>query len=154
MKKLCLFAATLSLICSPAQGQEQTVKTAQEFLILTTDSTVTLSEPPGGGNYRNFSSSITAVTAPRDCETKFDYKYKIDYIYSYGVENNSHERTYYVSWDIPTSIARSGKIVTIEQAVRASPIKLIYPTEALATRVAFAMEFLRTNCDKTKNLAF
>jgi hypothetical protein len=55
-------------------------------------------------------------------------------------------------WQTVSSVTQEGSTVTIRHQRLDSAF--YFPSEALAKRAAFAMEFLRTQCDPTANLAF
>ena len=57
-----------------------------------------------------------------------------------------------INWGIVTSVARMGSSVIVKDPLH--ELRFQFHDESIANRFAQAMEFLRTTCDKTADLAF
>ena len=129
----------------------QTTETAQEFLRVTA---VNLPSSFDNNMVRNDKSSMSIVGIIENDECKSKIKIDRDYeYYSYGEwmsQKDSYESV--IAWSGMASVSRSQNGITLMWTGGA--LRITYPTVDLATRAAFAMEFLRTQCDPTADLAF
>lgn len=128
---LCLLSASATY----AQG-EQTPENAQRFLKITLPSNFTLCNSHGCTE----ESRVTPIEPGNECHTKYQASYNTP-----GVGG--------IYWDGVVSVERSRSQVTVRNG---TIVKLVFDfgSEQLATRAAFAMEFLKQHCDPAKDTGF
>lgn len=157
-----LLAVFLSLISiSPAWAQQgQTKESAQEFFRVTFPGVALATLPydmtVSVGGVLNNRSKVAASASPagyEDCITHLTINFEYDLIWSAGkIEHKYGQVVRMIDWREPFTITRNGQYVN--HVGRYYTYGFLYPSEALATRAAFAMEFMRTSCDPTNSLAF
>lgn len=95
--------------------------------------------------------SLDAASKISDCSTRFQYTDSATAIGEYTITPTG-TTTVDVDWSKVASVATNGVYVFIEgQRPR---VRLEMASVDLAARIAFAMEFLRTNCDEAASTGF
>jgi hypothetical protein len=149
--------AALTVACVPAPvfaQKEQTTATAQEFLRVTT---ANVPATFSADNVRNDRStmSVVGLIENNECRSKTvinrDYEY-LDKIYGWTPQKDSYDS--YIEWSYVASVTRFDNRVKLQWGAAGGQLWITYPTADLATRAAFAMEFIRAECDPTADLAF
>jgi len=166
--KLVSMVAMASVALMPAIAyaqKEQTKESAQEFLKQTSNQIIKYD--PGylqstqDRTIRNYSKVIFNGSYYKDnshypcissMTSYISYVYDMNY---YGGPKNLSEKTSgpdSIDWRYANKVERFGNIITI--IITSGRRFITYSTEEMATRAAFAMEFLRQQCDQTADLAF
>lgn len=121
------------------EGQGQTPENAQRFLQLTLPDTFQLCNSSGCTN----ATRTSAVEISKNvCFTPF----KVSYLNFTNVELG-------FLWDSIINVKQQGSQVDLVSINRVTE-RFDFGSDALATRAAFAMEFLRQHCDRAKDTGF
>ncbi|KQY28823.1 hypothetical protein ASD38_14350 [Caulobacter sp. Root487D2Y] len=162
--------AIVALICvaGPAAAQEQTPENAQKFvaqiaglgqLVYAWRSTgsggfeqgVYLDET---GNQRYFDKAVAPlwdVSATGSCLTKFHYQRT-----TYGRTVGTADADGTIIWRNVAAVKAENAYVYVDESAGGYQLfhRFTLPNAALATRIAYAMEFLRVSCDATQGTGF
>ncbi len=149
--------AALMVACLPAPllaQKEQTKATAQEFLRVTT-SNPALPSTFFDENIRNERStmSVVGIIGDDECQSKMVIGRDYEYYNGFGWTRQKDSYDSSIDWRSIVSVTRAGSTITLLWT-DSLKMRITYPAEDRATRAAFAMEFLRTQCDPTADLAF
>jgi len=168
---IAVAALALTAVCLPARAQEQTPENAQKFIaqiaglgqINYTDRSG--AETFAQGFYRDDSGSQTVnryynkaiapiwgVTSPSRCATQFKRKLT----WSRGGEIVTSDENNAMNWARVTSVKIIGAEIVVQDATQWTDYfhRFSLPTEDMAKRVGYAMEFLRVSCDATQGTGF
>jgi len=143
-------------ISSEVQAQKaQTIESAQEFLSSTSESSSVIFSQDGQFPIRNNYSYVKFSPSSYDkCTSNLDINLDFEY-QSFGAwDKIKQPQSTPNNWKLVAKVTRSGNVVIVRWSNGMATQNFVYPTDELATRAAFAMEFLRLNCDPTSNLAF
>lgn len=145
-------ALYLAAVSSPAQAQDQTVENAQLFLTQILPGQQYRASLDNGG-YNPRPGVIQSVQTVGRCDTRLTVHYPY-------YENSS---TYYDAQTLTWSERNVSFLAEVKQ--RGATIEIFWTfqpwssrfelsSEQMATRVAFALEFLRINCDRAAATGF
>lgn len=158
---LGLLATTcLGLGASPALAQQQTIAGAQQFLteLAHRGSLVwRMTESSDGKSGSYFSAYVEDTRAPEECVTIFRLGRKS---YMSGVSSYVEGSEFAVDWRkvnrVEAAAFMSGTQVSVGPSVVPAWPYLGFDADSkdMNTRLAFAMNFLRTNCDTTAGTGF
>ncbi|KQY28822.1 hypothetical protein ASD38_14345 [Caulobacter sp. Root487D2Y] len=164
-------ATALFAFAAPAAAQEQTPENAQKFIAQIAGlGQINYTDRSGSqtftqGSYQDNSGSQTVVryydkavapiwdvTSPSRCETQFKRKL----VWSRGGEIVTSNENGYMNWKRVMSVTVSGANIVVADATQWSDYfhRFSLPTEDMAKRVGYAMEFLRVSCDATQGTGF
>lgn len=153
---LLALAASIALAATPAGAQgEQTIETAQEFLKRASTLHQVGYRINDDRNLRDDQTAVTMSPASDKCVTilKGDWSFEEYYPPNgdwYRITGPIGDNR--IPWRQVSNIERVGTSVRLVDRNR----KLLFrfPSEDLSKRAAFAMEFLRVQCDPTADLGF
>ncbi len=157
-----LLLAAAALACTPALAQQQTPANAQTFLQLTAEKTgATLSWYSRGAwnihrfegtNYPTPPDKVNSITSKSACMSviNIDDKYGIESVDPVVYKRRVTDVE--VDWNKVPSVTQNG--MGVELKIAGQPMRLDMPSESLAARVAYAMEFLRVHCDSSAKTGF
>lgn len=173
MKRFPIAVAALALtaVSLPVRAQEQTPENAQKFIAQIAGlGQIAYTDRSGGetftqGFYRDDSGSQTVnryynkaiapmwgVSSPSRCETLFKRKLT----WSRGGEIVTSDADVGMNWARVRSVTVSGVDIVVHDATQWTDYfsRFSLPTEDMAKRVGYAMEFLRVSCDATQGTGF
>lgn len=134
---------------------EQTIDTAHEFLERTSMPLKLGYLELTGYQTRNVRSRVELRKGSHDCVTIFEGQEDYEAFIPVGSQwkhfSGKIRNDRFISWGSVAKIDPQGASVFVTTNLS---YKFTYPSSDLATRAAFAMEFLRVACDPTADLAF
>lgn len=149
-------AASVGLAGAPAGAQgEQTIETAQEFLKRASSLHQVGYRINDDRNLRDDQTTVTMSPTSDKCVTILTGDWNFEEFYPpngdwYRITGPIGDNK--IPWRQVSNVERVGTSVRLVDRNR----KLLFrfPSEDLSTRAAFAMEFLRIQCDPTADLGF
>lgn len=143
-----------------AAPKEQTKETAQEFLQVTSAAQLPYFEEQWRSweiRSNNSKAQFGGVYKGDPCSTIYLISEDMTFRHFAGLPWEHFQRptvSTAIFWSTIAKVEKRAQHVHLHYNNGTGAVRLTYPTEDLAARATFAMEFLRVACDPTADLAF